>query len=492
MSEKAVKAVNARITHNTRRGAHGKAGLDGCYWKEPTEKRHKPDVSMKCAACDEQHREGLCHKTAKHCAATAMTTASQEKVNRMVQVIATVGDAREKISSKRKVTANDMKRIARAQRMPMSTLYRWRSRAIRGVLLRKAGSGRRVSVTTDSACEWLSSFVRQHCGFVTIPKIVRAMKQQLHCGCTGTVQKLLHKLGFHRVRQRIAPLLTEMHKQRRLAWVRDMLSRPEETRFGSADEVLVHCDEKWFWGMHVRHVWQSPQVIAPALTAVSKNHLLKEMFLAAVARPLPEHEFDGAVGIWPVVKQKIAQHASSRHARGDVYDVSCTMDTSKFIDMMKTLVVPATLRKCGTWASKITFQFDSAGGHGGGRGDINATTVAELNAWAADLPSPLIELCNGHKPNIVFVTQPTRSPDLNVLDLGAWHSLQVAVDNYKHDNGIRADNVEDLRKLVLDTWTSLTSAATLSALFTTLDRVFHLIEEVQGGNAYSIRHLHHN
>jgi hypothetical protein len=160
--------------------------------------------------------------------------------------------------------------------------------------------------------------------------------------------------------------------------------------------------------------------------------------------------------------------------------------------MMKTLVVPATLRKCGAWANKVTFQFDSAGGHGGGRGDINATTVAGLNAWAADLPSSLIELCNGHQPTIVFVTQPTRSPDLNVLDLGAWHSLQVAVDNFKHDNGIRADNVVALRKLVLDTWAKWTSATTLSALFTSLDRVFHLIEGVQGGNEYSMKHLHHN
>jgi hypothetical protein len=128
-------------------------------------------------------------------------------------------------------------------------------------------------------------------------------------------------LGFHRVRQRIAPLLTDAHKQRRLTWVHDMLSLPDMTRFGGTNEVLVHCDEKWFWGMHVRHVWQSPHVMAPALTAFSKNHLLKEMFLAAVARPLPEHDFDGAIGIWPVVEQKTAQHSSSRRrVRRVMYD----------------------------------------------------------------------------------------------------------------------------------------------------------------------------
>jgi hypothetical protein len=89
-----------------------------------------------------------------------MTTASQEKVNRMVQVIATVGGAREKNQQQAQGDSKRHEENCTGQRMPMSTLYRWRSRAIRGVLLRKAGSGRRVSVTTDSACEWLSSFVR--------------------------------------------------------------------------------------------------------------------------------------------------------------------------------------------------------------------------------------------------------------------------------------------------------------------------------------------
>jgi hypothetical protein len=142
---------------------------------------------MTCAACDEQHRDGRCHKTTEHCAASAMTSASQEKANRMAQVVAVAGVAGERIGRKCKVTAKDMKRIAREQRTPLSTLYRWRSRAIHGVLLRKAGSGLRESVSTDRMCEWLSSFVRQHCGFVTIPKIVRKMKQDLHCGCAGTV-----------------------------------------------------------------------------------------------------------------------------------------------------------------------------------------------------------------------------------------------------------------------------------------------------------------
>jgi hypothetical protein len=34
---------------------------------------------------------------------------------------------------------------------------------------------------------------------------------------------------------------------------------------------------------------------------------------------------------------------------------------------------------------------------------------------------------------ISFVTQPTRSPDLNVLDLGIWNSLQSGVPTIKYD-----------------------------------------------------------
>jgi hypothetical protein len=255
--------------------------------------------------------------------------------------------------------------------------------------------------------------------------------------------------------------------------VQAILKKPRESRFGTDEEVHIHVDEKWFCGTHVRHVWQSSEDQAPAIPVLSKSHPLQEMFLAAVARPIPAHSFDGSIGIWPITKTKRALHKSSHHERGEEYEVSCTMTTDKFVDMVKKLIIPSALRKCGSWAHSITVQFDNAGGHGGGRGNI-AATIAALSEWAEALPAVLLVFCVGRQPTI-SVAQPPRSPDLNVLDLGAWHSLQVAVDKMKHTKGIRTDNAEELRRLVLDTWNSWTSAATLSSLFTTLELIFGLV-----------------
>ena len=431
------------------------------------------------------------NNASEHRPSSEMTADSMEKLRKAARAIAIVGDVREKIRRRHRVTTKDMRKILRKVGVPLSTFYRWKSRALRSMLQRKVGSGRRASVSVANICNWLKGFVQQHCGFVTIDKIVQEMKRQFRRGSKGSVCKLLHGLGFRRVRQRLVPLLTAAHKQKRLQWVNAMLALPSESRFGTDDEALVHVDEKWFFGTHVRHVWQSHDVIAPALPVISKTHLVKEMFIAAVARPIPARQFDGAIGIWPITEQKVARYTTSRRQRGESYEVSCNMDTAKFVDMIHTLVIPAVLRKCSTWARRITIQFDNAGGHGGGRGDIGATTIARLNDWAGKLPSALLELCGEQQPVIKCVAQPARSPDLNVLDLGAWHSLQVAVDDFKHSHGMHTDNDDQVRQLVLQTWSTWTSVATLSSLFNTLDHIIHLGHDVEGGNNYNLKKLHH-
>lgn len=93
------------------------------------------------------------------------------------------------------------------------------------------------------------------------------------------------------------------------------------------------------FGTHVTHVWRSCDSDEPVVPVFSKSHLPKEMFLAAVGCPVPAHDFGGAIGLWPITEMKTARHASSRHQRGEEYEVSCTRDAPKFIDVMKNLVV---------------------------------------------------------------------------------------------------------------------------------------------------------
>lgn len=103
------------------------------------------------------------------------------------------------------------------------------------------------------------------------------------------------------------------------------------------------------------------------------------------------------------------------------------------------------------------------------------------------------------KVEIVVMTQPSKSPDLNVLDLGAWNSLQVAVDKMKrqlNEAGGECTRVQcmilqkpehRITSLVETTWHQWESAEKLSKLFSTLVRILELVVMHRGDNNFSMR-----
>mmetsp|Transcript_10333 Transcript_10333/g.25992 ORF Transcript_10333/g.25992 Transcript_10333/m.25992 type:complete len:103 (-) Transcript_10333:41-349(-) len=92
------------------------------------------------------------------------------------------------------------------------------------------------------------------------------------------------------------------------------------------------------------------------------------------------------------------------------------MNMEKLKEMTREKLIPAIASSVGAWSSQVTVQMDSAGGHGGGKGKMEGMLQA-LN--------DLFPVHTGKQITITFVTQPTKSPDLNVLDLGAWNSIQA-------------------------------------------------------------------
>ncbi|ETP39280.1 hypothetical protein F442_13243 [Phytophthora nicotianae P10297] len=74
----------------------------------------------------------------------------------------------------------------------------------------------------------------------------------------------------------------------------------------------VHVDEKWFY---VKKIGQKVYLLtgqdgtpcedAPVQFVQSKRHILMVMFLCAVARP--RGNWDGKVGMWPVVEKYVTQ-----------------------------------------------------------------------------------------------------------------------------------------------------------------------------------------
>tara|TARA_R110002050_G_scaffold113281_1_gene227945 strand:+ start:1232 stop:1549 length:318 start_codon:yes stop_codon:yes gene_type:complete len=77
------------------------------------------------------------------------------------------------------------------------------------------------------------------------------------------------------------------------------------------------------------------------------------MFLAALGFPRPEHGFDGNIGIFPVTRVKAAKRRSQYHMAGDEYEETANMDSTYFIDMVKTKVIPAAVAKVQHWAKKL-------------------------------------------------------------------------------------------------------------------------------------------
>jgi len=225
--------------------------------------------------------------------------------------------------------------------------------------------------------------------------------------------------------------------EKRLAWANALLEDGEQP-YSEADVVYIHVDKKWFFTtLRNRRFWVAPGEKTPSIAVASKSHITKVMFLGAVARPVQAHGFDGRIGLYPVAEQTRALRANKLRKKGALVWKLVNMDAALFKKYLMEKVVPDALRATGQWAKRIVIQMDNAGG---GQGDMNKTTIAELNEWAQQhlrRNGSLRRLCGRQLSEIEFVAQPPRSPDTNALDLGIWTSLQVAVEARKYERRLQ-------------------------------------------------------
>ncbi|KAH9150734.1 hypothetical protein AeRB84_006476 [Aphanomyces euteiches] len=78
-----------------------------------------------------------------------------------------------------------------------------------------------------------------------------------------------------------------------------------------------------------------------------------------------------------------------------------------------------------------------------------------------------------------MMNQPAQSPDLNVLDLGFFNSIQALQQQ------MECRTIEEIVKAVSDAFEDL-PADKLDQTFKTLQRVMDVVIEVQGDNRYKI------
>ncbi len=338
----------------------------------------------------------------------------------------------------------------------------------RGSLMRKEGTG---SPQTVASRQDIREFFRQQAEdwefSFTYEVMALALKEKFDVGSTKSVKALLDTLEWRKSRRPVKPFLTSGQMEDRLNWAKDWVN----IDFFDEDDVVVHVDEKCFYAFDRRGkaVYLPPDVDEIAFHALSKTQIPYVMFLGAVAAPRPERGFDGKIGLYHVGELKTAERRSKYHERGDEYMVNINMDGDVFMNMMKTQLIPDIRRKC-KWAKRVIVQLDSAGGH------RVQESINYLNSLGIK-----------SKPEISFITQPIRSPDTNVLDLGIWRSMSSRVTTVKYERYSTFTISQRVINAVEDMWHDY-DPNILHNIFVTLKLILYEIIDHNGGNDYKLPH----
>lgn len=297
---------------------------------------------------------------------------------------------------------------------------------------------------------------------------VRALSENLKIS-VGTLHTMIRKDGVLRPHSSsVKPSLTEENKLHRVHFCL-------EQRDGMLYEEMydrIHVDEKWFNLTQVKSkFYLAAGEEPPNRSTRHKSHIPKVMFLAAVARPhwdpVENREWDGKIGIWPVGRIVLAQRSSRNRPRGTPEWKNESLTKQVYTRMFRELVIPAIIEKWPHDRNRrcIRIQQDNAPGH------FSNVEFDEL-----------LEGFNTRGLQIGMYCQPPNSPDLNILDLGFFASLQSMV--YK----VPSQNCDAMIETVKEKF-AVYPPYKLRNVFLTLQNVMNSIIEVNGGNDYDIQHM---
>ncbi|KAF0702842.1 hypothetical protein AaE_015683, partial [Aphanomyces astaci] len=285
-----------------------------------------------------------------------------------------------------------------------------------------------------------------------------------------TLWRVLQTKKLQRRTSRLKPMVTDKHKADRVEFVRSFV-RPTSDGQMRWDDMhnRVHIDEKWFYLTLVNrryYLWHDEAV--PVRKCTSKRHIIKVMFLTAVARPRFDYTtrtmWDGKIGMWPFVSVVPARRKSKNRDRGTPVTTPVTVTKPVYRDYLLTHVIP---RIKAVWPGRrsdpIYIQQDNARPH------VEVDDPAVTMAGCADGWS------------IHLVAQPPMSPDFNVLDLGFFNSIQ-ALQHREVVTGI-----DDLVAAVHRAFGDL-EWRVLDKTFVTLQRVMGEALKMGGDNAFKLPH----
>jgi hypothetical protein len=269
----------------------------------------------------------------------------------------------------------------------------------------------------------------------------------------------------------LQPLLTDVHKVQRVLFAVTKLNEVNDHHFHPFYDS-VHVDEKWFFITEkTLRVYCIPGEKVPERYAQNKDHLIKVMFLCAIARPrydaAGECIFDGKIGMWPFVETRIARRSSPHRPAGtpETKVINCDKETYRRF-MIEKVVTAIKLR----WPDRglnrtVVIQHDGASCHIEDN-DVQFNQAAKQGVW-----------------NICLEKQPAKSPDTNVLDLSFFRALQAKQWSLGSET-----TIDGLIAQVLQAFAEF-EPRKIDCGFLTLQTCLNDMMEVNGGNDYKIRHL---
>ena len=356
-------------------------------------------------------------------------------------------------------------------------------------------SGRPIEVTSQEMRDKFLQYLASRQYHVTVRSVHMWLKAERGTGCTDSATKLLNSVGCRRVRVHVKPKLSRTHMLSRFLYCWERL---EEIRISQITkqaqwDIEVFVDEKWFDKITTGgYLWlpNNVRIEQAAEFWRHKTHVPKIMYFAAIAMPLAKQKFDGRVYFEPLVQKVTAKRTTKNRKSGTESLRAAQMDRVKFNNVIIE-VLNAIVRKLPN-AKKIRIIADGAGGHGvgkhGQRGLENA--LKDARNWI-ELQSTVGQIMHGR--TIQFLLQPSQSPDLNILDLGAWWSLETDVNELRYNpQWIRRSNrpnelLADLNETVLKSWESWKTSEMLKKLHTTLHRNYWSVLCSVGRNDYDRR-----
>ena len=218
----------------------------------------------------------------------------------------------------------------------------------------------------------------------------------------------------------IKPFLTEHNKATRMAYAADNIIEREGTLYFQPAYDEFHVDEKWFFlSREQQRYYLSPREVEakefPDRRCKHKRHIIKVMFLTAVARPRFDADgncvFDGKIGMWPFVEKAAARRSSVNRPAGTIETKCINISKEVYTKYLIEKVLPAVYDKWprdrSTRQQTVFLQQDNP------------------NTHMSDTYPPWVAACNSHQRfKVALKKQPANTPDTNVLDLGFFRSLQ--------------------------------------------------------------------